>query len=352
VLLRSLATSACGLARTFGQLFTSRLVVGVGEGALSPATYSMLADYFPRDQLGRAVAVYSIGSFVGAGLAYIGGGTLVSQVSRLDFTHASVLGAMRPWQLTFVHVGLPGVIVAIVCWLTVRDAPRRSDGAAISVDAETAPSTRDVIEFCRAHAPAIASHFIGFSFASLALYQLLAWAPAILMRRYGLTPGQSGYALGVTTLIASVAGVWTAGWIDDSLRRRGRLDAPMCAGAIGGAGVVIPGLLLPWADTLAAAIGLLGVALFFAAFPMPPSTAAIQLLAPNRMRSRLAAMFLFCNSLLGMAIGSVVVGALNDHVFTAPGGVASSVAIVVGGAGVATVIVLAAGRRSFRESLE
>jgi MFS family permease len=325
----SLATAACGMARTFGQLFTSRLFVGVGEGALSPATYSMLADYFPREQLGRAVAVYSIGSFIGAGLAYIGGGALVSSLAQIDAANVSVLGATRPWQLTFIMVGLPGIAVAIVCWLTVRDAPRRSDGAAAFADAAAAASARDVIGFCRTHAAAIGCHFVGFSFASLALYQLLAWAPAILMRRHSLT----------------------AGWVNDWLRQHGRLDAPMATGAIGGAGVVIPSLLLPWADTVAAAIAVLGVAFFFAAFPMPPSTAAIQLLAPNRMRSRIAAMFLFCNSLVGMAVGSVVVGALNDRVFTTASGVASSVAIVAAAAGVATVVVLGAGMRPFRESL-
>lgn len=352
VFLWSTATAACGLARTFWQLFAARLLVGVGEGALSPATYSMLADYFPRDQLGRAVAVYSTGSFIGASLAYLGGGAMVSTVSRLGVEHPTIFGTLRPWQLTFVMVGLPGVIVAALCWLTVHDAPRR-EYFGESARGKPEPIERvGVIEFCRAHASALAYHFVGFSFASLALYQLLGWAPAILMRRYGLTPAQSGYVLGAATLVASTTGVLTSGWLNDRLRQHGRLDAPMCTGAIGGAGLVVPVVLLPWAETLAAAMALLCISFFFAAFPMPPSTAAIQLLAPNRLRSRIAAMFLFCNSLFGMAFGSVAIGALNDYVFESPAAVVESLAIVVGCAGVCTAAVLTAGMRPFRESLE
>jgi MFS family permease len=349
VFLWSLATVTCGYARTFWQLFAARLAVGVGEGALSPATYSMLADYFPRDQLGRAVAVYSTGSFIGAGLAYLGGGAIVSMVSRLDLSGVALIGGLRPWQLAFVLVGLPGVLVALVCWATVRDAPRREETQADGY--ADAASTLGVIAFFRSHAPALGLHFAGFSFASLALYQLLGWGPAIFIRGFGLTAAQTGYALGAATLIASTAGVLTSGWLNDRLQRNGYLDAPLRTGAVGGAGLVAPVVMLPYADSLPLALALFGIALFFGSFPMPPSTTGIQLLAPNRMRSRLAAMFLFCNSLFGMALGSTIVGALNDYVFQSPAAVTRSIAIVVGCAGVITAVLLAVGCRPFRASM-
>jgi MFS family permease len=367
VFLWSAATVTCGFARTFWQLFAARLAVGVCEGALSPATYSMLADYFPRDQLGRAVAVYSTGSFVGAGLAYLGGGAIVSMVSSVDLSGVPLIGALRPWQLAFVLVGLPGVLVAVVCWATVRDAPRTEDTRAdghpdIAGDPHAVGHPDDagppdaagmlgVFAFFRAHAAALGLHFAGFSFASLALYQLLGWGPAIFIRGFGLTPTQTGYALGAATLIASTAGVLTSGWLNDRLQRSGHLDAPLRTGAVGGAGLVAPVVLLPFADSFPLALVLFGIALFFGSFPMPPSTTGIQLLAPNRMRSRLAAMFLFCNSLFGMALGSAIVGALNDYVFRSPAAVTRSVAIVVGFAGVATVVLLAVGCGPFRTSV-
>ena len=83
----SLATAVCGLSRNFAQMFLARIGVGVGEAALSPATYSMLSDMFPRDRLGRAVGVYSIGSFIGGGLAFLIGGYVIN-----------LLKAWTPWR--------------------------------------------------------------------------------------------------------------------------------------------------------------------------------------------------------------------------------------------------------------
>lgn len=126
----------------------------------------------------------------------------------------------------------------------------------------------------------------------------------------------------------------------------------MLGGALGAAGVVVPIALLPAVDSLGVAVALFAIALFFASFPMPPSTAAIQLLAPNRMRSRISAMFLFCNSLFGLALGAALVGMLNDFVFRSPAAVTASVAIVVSTSAVATTVLLTAGIRPFREAVE
>lgn len=360
----SVATAACGLAQTFWQLFAARIVVGTGEATLSPAAYSMFADYFPKDQLGRALAVYSTGSFIGAGLAFLAGGALIAVVPQLGLDMLPIVGALRPWQATFVLVGLPGVLVALLVKFTVRDPERHDDspehadlyaghpfrGAGASAAAEN-PSFRDVLAFCAAHRGAILSHFVGFSFASMALYQLLSWGPAIFIRTWGLTAPQSGFLLGIVTLVASTSGVLVAGWLNDGLRQRGRVDAPMLTGAIGGAGIVLPIAGLPAAGGLWTAVVLFGAALFFASFAMPPSAAAIQLLAPNRMRSRITALFLFCNSLFGLALGAVLVGALNDYVFGRGAGVTTSVALVVGGSAIVTAVVLVVGMRPFRASL-
>jgi MFS family permease len=352
----SIATAVCGLAQTFWQLFIARIAVGTGEATLSPATYSMLADYFPKEQLGRAVAVYSTGSFIGAGLAFLAGGALIALVPQLGLDSLPLVGTLRPWQATFVLVGLPGVIVALLFAVTVRDPERRDDShgghpiRGANPGAQN-PTFADVLAFCATHRGAILSHFIGYSFASMALYQLLAWGPAIFIRAWGFSAAQSGLLLGTVTLVASTTGVLASGWLNDWLRQRGRRDAPMLAGAIGGAGIIVPIAWLPAAESLSLAVALFGAALFFASFPMPPSTAAIQLLAPNRMRSRISAMFLFCNSLFGLALGSALVGTLNDRVFGRGAAVTTSVALVVGGSAVVTTIVLLVGMRPFRESL-
>src|SRR5437867_11897145 len=77
----SVMTALCGLAATFWRLLLARIGVGVGEASLQPAATSLLADYFPRDRLGSAMGVYSMGIFIGSGVAYFVGGWIVGLVS-------------------------------------------------------------------------------------------------------------------------------------------------------------------------------------------------------------------------------------------------------------------------------
>jgi MFS family permease len=342
----SIATAACGLARNFWHLLTARFGVGAGEATLSPATYSLLADYFPAEQLGRAAAVYSVGSFVGAGLAFFLGGSVIAAVSHTSGVTLPVLGHLQPWQLTFIIVGVPGILVALLIRLTVRD-PKRKE---LSQAAQSQPEPR-LWAFLSANRGVFASHYFGYSMSAMVLFSLLSWAPAYLIRTYGLHAPDAGYLLGFIVTIACTAGVLFSGWLMDILKTRGYVDAPMRTGVIGGLGVLAPTALLPFVHDLGVASIVLSVAFFFAAFPMPPSTAAMQLLTPNRLRARIAALFLFCNSLLGLALGSILIGWLNDRVFGSPQAIGSSLAIVTFSAGILSVLVLGKGCRLFREAM-
>jgi MFS family permease len=343
----SIATAACGLARSFWHLLIARFGVGAGEATLSPATYSLLADYFPREQLGKAAAVYSAGSFIGAGLAFLLGGSVIAALSHASGATFPLLGHLEPWQMTFIAVGLPGVLVALLIRLTVRD-PSRTE---LSTPGPTG-SENGLWDFLRAHRGVFTSHYVGYSMSAMALFGLLSWAPAYLIRTYGLSAQQTGYTLGPIVMIACSGGVLVSGWAMDTLRARGFVDAPLRTGVIGALGVLLPAAALPFAPNLTSAAVALSVALFFAAFPMPPSTAAMQLLAPNRLRAQVSALFLFCNSLLGLALGSLLIGSLNDHVFRHPSGVGASLAIVTGGSAVLAAIVLGSGCRLFRHAIQ
>jgi MFS family permease len=106
----------------------ARMMVGAGEAALSPAAYALINDLFPREKLGRAIGVYSLGSFLGAGLALLVGGALVAMAGS---NSAVMVGAwsLRVWQMCFLVVGLPGLLLAALVWLTVREpAPRKGGG--------------------------------------------------------------------------------------------------------------------------------------------------------------------------------------------------------------------------------
>ena len=120
----SVMTAVCGLAKGFVSLFFARIGVGIGEATLGPAGYSMITDYFPRSSLARALSVYTLGVTFGSGLAYILGGAVVGYVQTLDTLTLPFLGATEGWQLTFFIVGFPGVLVAALMYLTVREPAR------------------------------------------------------------------------------------------------------------------------------------------------------------------------------------------------------------------------------------
>ncbi|WP_035213494.1 spinster family MFS transporter [Achromobacter marplatensis] len=346
----SLATAACGLSRNFAQMFLARIGVGVGEAALSPATYSMLSDMFPREKLGRAVGIYSIGSFIGGGMAFLIGGYVIDLLKSVDTVVVPWIGAMRPWQVTFFIVGLPGLLVALLILLTVRD-PQRLGLRRNAAGQAQKPTLRDTVRFLGRHRGTFFCHYLGFSFYAMVLFALLGWTPAFYIRKFGMSPVEVGYMLGVVVLVANTAGVFCGGWLMDWLAKRGYSDAPLRAGVIGAVGMALPAVAFTQVDSLWLSVGLLLPAMFFASFPMPTSTAAMQILPPNQIRAQVSALFLLISNLIGLGLGTTAVALLTDRLFKQPAAVGQSLSILVGGATVLCIVLLAAGCARYRRSL-
>lgn len=346
----SLATAACGLSRNFAQMFLARIGVGVGEAALSPATYSMLSDMFPREKLGRAVGIYSIGSFIGGGMAFLIGGYVINLLKSVDTVALPWIGAMRPWQVTFFIVGLPGLLIALLILLTVRDPQRLGLRRNASGQVQK-PAMEDTFRFLGRHRSTFFCHYLGFSFYAMVLFALLGWTPAFYMRKFGMSPSDAGYMLGVVVLVANTAGVFCGGWLMDWLAKRGYSDAPLRAGVIGAAGMALPAVVFTQVDSLWWSVGLLLPAMFFASFPMPTSTAAMQILPPNQLRAQVSALFLLISNLIGLGLGTTAVAMLTDRLFKNPAAVGQSMSVLVGVATVLCIGLLAAGCKHYRRSL-
>jgi MFS family permease len=347
----SLATAACGMAGNFLHMFMARIGVGIGEAALSPATYSMLSDMFERHRLGRAVAVYSLGSFIGGGIAFLVGGYVIDLLKNLQSVTLPLLGEVRPWQVTFFLVGLPGVLVALVIALTVRDPARK----ALKLDAQgqvKRASLADTFSFLKQHRQTFACHFIGFSFYAMTLFCLMGWSPAFFIRHFGLTPTQVGYTLGALVLLANTSGVLCGGVLIDWFTRKGYSDAPMRAGLIGAIGMAIPAVLFTQVPSLGGSLAVLAVAMFFASFPLPTSTAVMQILPPNQMRAQVSALFLLVSNLIGLGLGTTAVALLTDRLFKDPLQVGNSISLLNLVASALAIVLLALGCRYYRASLQ
>lgn len=350
IALWSLAAAACGVSQTFVQMFLARLSVGVGEAALSPGTYSMLSDYFPKEKLGRAVAIYSLGSFIGGGIAFLIGGYVIHLLKQVTTLSVPLLGDIHSWQLTFVIVGLPGFLVALLFILTVRD-PQRKGLVQDSTGLAKRVSMLDSLRFICEHGKTFACHYLGFSFYAMTLYCLMSWTPAFYMRRFGLSPVEAGYTLGAILLIANTTGVFCGGWLNDWPMKKGRADGPMLAGTIGAIGMLVPAVMFTQVSNLTLSLGLLVLAMFFASFPMPTSTAAMQTLSPNQMRAQISAVFLLISNLIALGIGTTLVALLTDQVFGSPKMVGMSMSAVNLIATLLAIGLLWLGCKQFRLSI-
>src|SRR5690606_3612972 len=109
-----------------GQLLLARMLVGVGESCNAPGTYSMTSDMFPRDKLAKPISVIGIGQVAGSGMALLVGGWLIVWLTGIGPQTFPVVGELKPWQMTFVIVGLPGVLWALLFLATVPEPPRRA----------------------------------------------------------------------------------------------------------------------------------------------------------------------------------------------------------------------------------
>ncbi|WP_180105215.1 MFS transporter [Acinetobacter sp. YH12108] len=347
----SLATAACGLSKNFIQMFLARLSVGAGEAALSPAFYSIVADLFPKHKLGRALGVYAIGAFIGSGLAFLIGGYVIGLLKDVSFVTLPVIGEIKTWQLTFMIVGLPGVLLALLMILTVREPERKGlkmDANGVAVKA----SFKNSIGFIKTHKKTFFCHFIGFSFYTMMLYSLLGWAPAYYMRHFGLDASQTGYILGSIILVANTSGALFCGWLIDFFSKRGYSDAAIRAGAIGCAALIIPSVLFTQVDNMQLSFALIFVAMFFSTFPIPASAAATQMLTPNQLRSQVSAKFLLISNLIALGVGTTAVALITDRYYENTLMVGNSISIVNAIAGLIGVFLLYKGCQYYRESMK
>ena len=348
----SLMTAACGLARSFWMLFFARVGVGVGEAALSPAAYSMIADYFAPSRLGRALGIYSAGVYVGAGLAFMIGGAVIQLIADAPTLDLPIVGTVQMWQATFFIVGLPGILVAGLT-LSMRE-PARRIGTKKAPGAPAGPkpvSVAELIAFLRAQRYTFGCHFLGYSLLALTFNGVIAWAPAYLVRVFDLSRGEIGAALGLSILVFGAIGIVAGGWVADALSRRGHADGTIITGVISAAGVSVSLPLAFTASSAAQTIFWMAPFMFFSSFAYGAAAAALQFVTPNQMRAQVSAIYLFVLNFLGIGLGPTAVAMVTDYVFEDESAVGVSIAVVGTAAAVIGGVVLHIGRRFYRRSL-
>lgn len=339
----SAMTACCGFAGSYATLFLARVGVGAGEATLSPSAFSMLSDYFPRDRLARAIAVYSIGVPLGSGIALILGAFVVQAVLHAPPVDLPWLGTVEAWRLIFLYVAAPGLLIALLMF-TIREPVRRGRATV-----PEAAANRGLVRFIAGHRWAVAAHLIGMGLISLVMYGTMAWIPTFFFRTYGMPVPEAGLYFGIITAIGGAGGLLTGGWLSDRMLRAGRKDAPlrtMLLSCLIGGPLLVAATLMPtaWLALIVLAAGM------YVATWHGVAGAALQLITPNEVRAQITAVYFFVANLIGLGLGPTAIASVTDFIFADDSALRFSIALVAGIGMALAAIVLWLGLRPYARS--
>lgn len=289
----SVMTAACGLAGSFWQLALARFGVGIGEAAGTPPSHSLISDYFPPERRATALAIYGMGIYFGVMFGFLAGGLI-----RDAFD----------WRAAFLACGLPGVPLALLVYLTVREPPR---GA--SEPGPVAPEPPRLPEIARILFAQRAFQLLTLAACCQAVsgYAVLTWGPAFMGRVHGLSASAIGSSFGLIAGIGGALGITLGGALADRLARRNARWHAWLSAAVSllAAPFAVPFYLA--ADTR---IALASFALFYLVNNMYVGSlwSLAQGLVPVRMRAVSSAALLTILNIVGAGLGPLLVGLAND----------------------------------------
>ncbi len=289
----SLMTAFSGMVSNFYQLAAARVGVGIGEAAATPASHSLISDYFPPERRATALSVFNIGASVGLLLGIFLGGWI---------------GEYYGWRIAFLIVGLPGILLAIIVKYTLPEPPRGlSENQS---DDDQIDSVKDVFKYLWS-LPSFRHMTFAASLFSFATYGLITWTPAFLMRVHGMRMSEAATWYGPLLGIASGVGMFLGGKLCDKLSKKDiRWQMWICA--IAGFSSVPFIMLFLFIPNHLPALICYTPAIIFGAFYVGPSYAVAQGLAKLRMRAMASAVLMFFINLIGLGLGPQTVGIIND----------------------------------------
>ncbi len=316
----SAATAFSGLAKNFAQMFVARLSVGIGEATLSPCAMSLISDSFPEDRRGKPIAMYSSAISVGSALAALLSAAVLTWAKASGDLTFPIVGTLAPWQIAFLTVGLPGLILAIP--FLVLPEPRR-----IALRKEEPPShLGHMLVHVGRNFTTYASFVSVFCFMTIVAYSH-GWLAETFDRTYGWPVEKYALYNGLTLIVMGPLSVMFAGWLSDRYTQRGAKDAPMRIALLGLFLSTPLAVIAPLLDNGMHAFVVMASSNVGLAFISSVGVTALLQIVPARIRAQTVALYYMSISLSGLFLGPMLVGLFNDTIF-GPEGVRYSVALV------------------------
>jgi MFS family permease len=319
----SLMTVLSGFAASFTFLVICRLFLGVSQAMLSPAAYALMAEYFPPEKRATVFSIYASGIFIGIGLSFLVGGTIALQAD---------------WRTAMITVGVPGLILAPIAWMAIRDV----ETEAIPIESGWVYETVEQLKFMLGKRTII-YHLIGFSALACTGYTVLAFMSTVLTEQYDrpdLLPHYGWFMFGVGLMVI------LSGKFADILARSNpaRRFIMGIVAALGGIPFYVFGLFA--SDGMTALI-LMGIAVLFSSSYNGVAAALIQYLVKPDMRALAGGLYLFVISIAGFGLGPPLAGILMDSVFTGDFAISKALMTVIVICGVTGTVCFILGMKSY-----
>jgi len=342
----SAATAACGLARSYAMLFVGRIGVGAGEGTVTPASSSLIADLFRPNERSRAYGVFMVGGAIGTALSYVVGSGAILMASTLRDWSPGLFGGYADWQLAFIVMGAPGILLALLVNFTLREPMRRD-----VVDAGQAFSLTPIFRQLRSNWAAYLAIMGGTVLNVMVVNAQIAWLPTMFIRAHGWTAAQVGATLGMLGFPAGTFSALSAGVVLSWLSARGRTDGPILVVMLQALVWAVFGTIKSLTPDTTIALGAHVVTSLFAIWAVTAALAGLNQITPNQFRGQITAIYTLFTGLVGVTIGPLMVGLLSDHVFPGPKGLQPSLATMYAVGGIGGVLLLLAARKSYSDAV-
>jgi MFS family permease len=325
----SVMTMLCGFASNFWQLLFARIGLAIGESGLPPAALATLSERFDPRRLATATSMFMLAPFIGGGLALAGGGALYAWIKSLDRASLPILNRFEDWQVVFLLVGLPGLVVTALL-LLIADRPSR---------ASSSLGGFAVFAFYRREWRFAVVYSLTMGLVMTLMSGYVTWLPAALMRSNGIDERTLGSLFGPIYLIAGSIGTLSAGLI---IMYRGGANPVravlrhMCTVLVALWPIASFGL---FASPLWLQLSLMGFALFLISSVTSLSSLTFQYVTPRHLRAQAIGLLSMVSALFGTGLGPVLAGVLSDHLTQARQPLSMSLSLI-GGITVPMILVM------------
>lgn len=336
-------TASSGFVVTFLPLFLLRLGLGLGEAVVSPASISIISDYFGRKERARAISVYCAGTYLGAGLAFLVGGNIVGWLEGKGQVHILSMGPFEPWQAAFVIVGAPGILLALALF-SIREPSRGEQLALPATDAPPIGITRYILARWRGFGVL----FVG-STCNYAMSTLTFWNVPLFQRVWNWDVASVGTVTGLLYFTAGPIGTAVAVWAVRKFTHRYPDDGAMRTLLLGLLIGIPASALYPIMPSPQLAVLLMFVAFIGKSVATAAGPASLALITPGNLRARGVAVFNTVIALLGPLLGPPLIGWIVDSTGN-PRTVGMVMAGFVACIGIPAILVVATGLGQYRRT--